>query len=79
MIAEAKNAKALGFDNCAAFCVSRLLAIGKMLPAIQLDHQLGSMTYEIGDIASDRDLAPETRAVQAMIAQLGPENTFNVS
>src|SRR5258708_29590609 len=49
-----------------------------MLPAIELDHQFGSMTHEVRDVIFDRDLAPEARAIQAMIAQLQPEDTLGV-
>src|SRR5258708_40107447 len=49
-----------------------------MLPAIELDHQFGSMTHEVRDVIFDRDLAPEARAIQALIAQLQPEDTLGV-
>jgi hypothetical protein len=68
VVAEAKNAKSFGFDNRTALCVGGLLAIGKMLPAIKLDHEFGSVTHEVGDVVCDRNLAPEASAAQAMIA-----------
>jgi len=68
VIAEAKNAKSSGFDDCAPSGIGSLLAIRKMLSAIQLDHQFGSMADEVGDVVCDRDLASEAGAVQAVIA-----------
>ena len=41
MIAKAKNTKASGFDDSAASGIGGLLAIGKMLPAVEFDHQSG--------------------------------------
>src|SRR5258706_844410 len=49
-----------------------------MLPAIELDHQLCSVTYEVGDVGFDRHLTPEIRAIQAVITQLGPKDPLCV-
>jgi hypothetical protein len=63
MIAEAKNAKAFGFDNRAAPVIGGLLAISEMLTAVEFDHQAGCMTHKVSDVVRDRDLAPEASVV----------------
>ena len=73
MIAKAKNMKALGFDDSAASGIGGLLAIGEMLPAVELNHQSGCMTHEISDVARNRHLAPEAHSVQPMITQFRPK------
>jgi hypothetical protein len=53
-----------------------------MLTTIDLDHKPGRKTYEIGEIGSDRQLAPKLEAAQAPSAQvvpntpLGPAHVF---
>jgi hypothetical protein len=69
VIAEAKNLKPLGFNRGRAPGVCLFSSIRKMLSAIELDYQLGSMTDEIGDVVFNRDLAPEAGAVKPMIPQ----------
>ena len=69
MIAKAKNTKASGFDDSAASGIGGLLAIGKMLPAVEFDHQFCCMTYEVGNVARDRHLASEASSVQPDSAQ----------
>jgi hypothetical protein len=78
MIAEAENLKALRFDRRRASGVGLLSIVGKMLPAIEFDHELRRVTDEIGDEVLDGDLTPEAGAVQTMIAQLQPEDSFRV-
>jgi len=68
MIAEAKNLKALCFDYRGARCVGSFSIVGKMLPAIEFDHQSGGMAYEVGDKILDGNLATEAGAVQTMTA-----------
>ena len=67
-IAEAQDAKASGFDSRATSGVSSLLAVGKVLPAIELDYQFGSMTHEVRDIIPDWHLPSKAGTGQAMIA-----------
>src|SRR5882672_7849536 len=50
-----------------------------MLSAVELNDQSGRMADEVGDVVSDRHLAPEAGAVQPVIAQLRPKNAFGVS
>jgi hypothetical protein len=78
MIAKAKNTKASGFDDSAASGIGGLLAIGKMLPAVEFDHQSGCMAHEISDVARNRNLAPEARSVQPVITQLRPKQSLCV-
>jgi len=68
VIAEAKHLKALGFNQSRACRVCLLTAVGEMLPAIEFNHQFGCVTHEVGDVATNRDLASEASTVQAMIA-----------
>jgi hypothetical protein len=70
VIAEAKNLKAICFDDRATSRVSCLLAVGKMLAAIKFDYQFGSVAHEVGDIVSDWHLSSETCSDQAMVAKL---------
>src|SRR5258708_21891214 len=49
-----------------------------MLTAVELDHQFCCMTGEVGDVVLDRYLAPEAYAVQPVIAQFRPEDSFGV-
>ena len=73
---------AIGLVTCFALLgTSRIGALGlirKMLSAVELDHQLCGMTHEVGDVVFDWYLAPEASAVQPVIAQLRPENSFSV-
>jgi hypothetical protein len=78
MIAEAKNLKPLCLNRCRASGVCVFSSIRKMLSAIELDHQSGCMAHEIGDVAFDRDLAPEAGAVQPMIPRLRPEDALGI-
>jgi len=78
VIVEAKNVQAFGFNGGRARSICLLSMIGKMLPAVELDHQLGSVTHEVGDVILDRDLAPEAGAVEPMIAEFRPEDSFGV-
>jgi hypothetical protein len=78
MVAEAKNAKAFGFDCSRARSVRALLLVGKVLPAVQLDDELGCVAQEVGDIVFDRHLAPEAGTYQAMISQLRPEDSLSI-
>jgi hypothetical protein len=70
VIAEMKDLKALRFDYGRSGGVFLFGLIGKMLAAVELDHELGCVTDEIGDEVLDRDLTAEARAVQAMAAEL---------
>jgi hypothetical protein len=47
-----------------------------VLSTVELDHELGRMTDEVGDVVLDRHLSTKTRAVQAMTAELGPEDSL---
>src|SRR5882672_1182803 len=49
-----------------------------MLPAIEFDHQFCCMTGEVDDVVFDRYLAAEADAVQPVIAELRPEDSFSV-
>src|SRR5476651_1016865 len=78
MVAEAKNAKALRFDDSRARSVRLLRLIGKMLSAVEFDYQLRRVADEICDVVLDWDLTAKTGAVQPMIAQLRPEDALCV-
>jgi hypothetical protein len=70
MIAEAKNLEALRFDHGRSSSVGSLALIGKMLSAIELDHELGGVADEVCDEVLDRDLAAQAGAIQTMVAEL---------
>ena len=57
-------------------CVTLDLAVFTVVRAINFDHQLGGRTVEVGDIGSDRVLAPECRAFAAQQSQARPEQHF---
>jgi hypothetical protein len=78
MIAEAKDVKALGFDDLGARRVSSLSFIGEMLSAVEFDHEACGVTYEIGDIALNWHLSSKTSSLKAMIAQFRPKEPFSV-
>jgi len=78
MIAEAKNMKPFRLNYARTAGVCLFSVIRKMLPAIELDYELGGMTDEIGNIEFDRNLAPETGAVKPMIPQRRPEYAFGI-
>ena len=78
MIAEAKYLKAFRLNHGRAPGVCLFSSIRKMLSTIELDHQPGRMTNEIGDIVFDRDLAPETSAVEPMVSQCRPEDALGI-
>jgi hypothetical protein len=66
VIAEAKNAKAFGFEKGRAPRIARFMGGIEMLAAIKFDDQLDGMTDEVGNVRSNRRLAAKTRAMQAM-------------
>jgi hypothetical protein len=68
MIGEAKNLKAFGVNHGRARSICLLSVIGKMLSAIELDHQRDSVAHEVGNVICDRDLASEAGAVETMMA-----------
>jgi hypothetical protein len=72
VIAEANNLKSVCLDDGRTCRIFFLSLVGKMLPTVELDHQLGRVTHEIGDIVPYRHLASEAGAVQSVIAHLGP-------
>src|SRR3984957_1360892 len=78
VIAEAKYPKRFRLDHGRAPGVCLFSLIRKMLSAVQLDHQPGRMTDEIGDVVFDRNLAPETDAAEPVIPQLRPENALGI-
>src|SRR4051812_8785437 len=49
-----------------------------MLPTVEFDHELCRVTHEVGDEVLDGDLTAEAGAVQAVMAQSGPEETFRI-
>src|SRR5262249_38844392 len=73
MIAETKHAKSLGFDDRRALGICLFTIVREVLPAIEFDHELCSMTHEVSDVVFDWDLTPEAVSTQPMIAQLQPE------
>lgn len=50
-----------------------------MLPAIQLNHNVLFDTGKIGNISSDRVLAPESMSIQLLAPQSSPEQPLGVS
>lgn len=55
-----------------------VLRVVLMLSAIQFDDQFGFDAGEIGDIGTNRNLAPETMAADLPVAQKAPEVAFGV-
>ena len=47
-----------------------------MTLAIDLHHDLASMTDEVGNVAAHRRLPPETGAIKAMRFQMTPKQLF---
>jgi hypothetical protein len=78
VIAEAKDLKALRLDCRGSRGVFLLGLVGKMLAAIEFDHELGCVTYKIGDEVLDGNLPAEAGTVQSVIAQCSPEDSFYV-
>src|SRR5216683_731378 len=50
-----------------------------MLTAIQLDHHLCGVTHEVGNIVFDGHLPPEARAIEPVIAEFRPKDSFSFS
>ena len=50
-----------------------------MLPAIELDDEVGLVTDEIDDVGADRRLAPEACACKSMCAHAVPDDPLGVS
>jgi hypothetical protein len=59
----------------ASFVVG-VMCITAVLLAIELDDQPGFRAREVGDVGADRMLAAEGQAVDAPVAQTGPEDGF---
>jgi len=51
---------------------------GRVLTAVEFDHQSNFKTGEVGEIGADRVLAAELETQQTAIAQLGPQQTFGI-
>ena len=67
VIAETKDEEAVGLNRGRAPGIRLFGRIGKMLAAIQFDHQLSGVTDKVGDVVLDRDLTTKARAIQAVI------------
>jgi hypothetical protein len=57
-------------------CVASDLAVFGMMRAVNFDHQLRGRAVEVGDIRSDRELAPKCWAFPAQQSQTRPEQHF---
>jgi hypothetical protein len=79
VIAETKDPKPSGLNHRRTSRVGALGLIGEMLSTFEFDDQLCCVTCKVGDVIFDRDLASETYAVQPVIAEFGPEDSFSVS
>ena len=79
VIAEAKHLEAFRFDHSRALRIGPLAVIGEMLTSVEFDYEFCRMADEIGNIALDRHLASKAGALQTMIAQFRPENSFSIS
>ncbi|BAL05970.1 hypothetical protein BJ6T_06750 [Bradyrhizobium japonicum USDA 6] len=75
-VGEAENFEALRFDRGRATRIGPFALIREVLAAVELDDELGCMADEIGDVALDRHLAAEARAIQPVAAQLRPEGSL---
>jgi hypothetical protein len=78
MIVETQNAETFGRKNGItariAFEVLRL----KMLSAIDLDHEMRRVTYEVRDVGAHWRLPPETSSIQPVGAYGIPNNALCV-
>jgi hypothetical protein len=68
VIAKAKNRKSPRLNQRCPSRVCLLSSIGKMLRAIEFDHQLCRVTHKIWAVISNRYLASESDTVRPMIA-----------
>jgi hypothetical protein len=77
-VAKADDTEPPAFDYSCSRRVRLFLIIGKMLPAIEFDYQLGGMTHEISNVGFNRYLPSEASAVQATITQRGPKQPLGL-
>jgi hypothetical protein len=78
MIGKAKNRESLRLDYGRAGGVCFLSLLGKMLSTVQFDYELGCVTDEVCDVAFNGDLTAETCAIQAMVAEFRPKDSFGI-
>jgi hypothetical protein len=79
VVAEAEDLKSLCFNDRRSFRVSSFALVREVLTAVELDNEFRSVTNKVGDIIFDRDLATKASTAQAVVAQFGPKDSFDVS
>jgi hypothetical protein len=78
VVVEAKNSKALLYQERIATCITVGVPRFKMLAAIELDHEVCGVTNEIDDIGTNRGLPPKARTTHAMGAKCSPYQAFGI-
>jgi hypothetical protein len=78
MIAEAEDTKTPRFNRGGTRGICLFLIVGKVLSAVQFNHQFSRVAQEIGNVAFNWDLTPEANSKQAMIAQFRPQDSLGV-
>jgi hypothetical protein len=76
-IGEPKHAKSFSVEESIAAHVGALTFDEIVTLAIKLNDQFRGVTSEVGNVVSDRDLAPKAQAVNSMCADVAPEQCFS--
>jgi len=76
VVPKAEDAIPLPFEICRPLIVRSLLL--HVLPAIELDHQLGFRATEVRDEGADRMLASEPCASESAITKLEPYGSLGI-
>src|SRR4029078_13275489 len=76
VVIEAKNAKSFRREKGIKLHVALRVCVFKMLPAVQLNNQIGCVTDKICDVRADRSLAAEACAIQTMSAKRVPDHSL---
>jgi len=72
MIPKSQDVYFLVGQECAALFISSARCVGVMLPAIQLDGQLGLVTIEVKNVPAARMLPAKLKSTKAPVAQQFP-------
>jgi hypothetical protein len=78
MIVEPENTKTFRYQKGIAPCVTLHVLRLKMLPAIEFDDEICSVTDKIHHVRTNRRLPPKTRAIHPMGAKLVPDRSLSV-
>jgi hypothetical protein len=78
-IPESKDAIALCVQPGLSHLIMVSFPIRGVLTAIKLDDESAFVAHEVDNVRADRNLATKTESIEAMGAELGPEDAFGVS